>query len=78
MPDRPPAAERWVVLAARTSADRERGMHPTQVVAFQVAVQDVVARRQAQGQRLAVVDVEARDIPEMVDAACVLVDRATR
>src|SRR5918996_4083076 len=59
MPDRPPAAVRWVALAASTSADGERPMHPPQVVALQVAVQDVVAWRQAQDQGSAVVDVEA-------------------
>src|SRR5512133_86290 len=75
MPDRPPAAGRWVALAAPTSADGERGMHSTQVVALKVAVQDVVAWRQAQVQGLAVVDVEPVDLVEKVDAGRVLVDR---
>src|SRR5919108_4997406 len=68
MPDRPPAAVRWVAPAAPTSADGERRIHPTQVVALQVAVQDVVAWRQAQVQGLAVVDVEAPDLADKVDA----------
>src|SRR5919106_1701173 len=75
MPDRSPAAVRWVALAAPTSADGERRMHPTQVVAFQVAVQDVVAWRQAQDQGPAVVDVEALGLVEKLDAGCVFVDR---
>src|ERR671937_2346388 len=74
MPDRPPAAVRWVAPAAPTSADGERRMHPPQVVALEVAVQDVVARRQAQVQGLAVVDVEALGLVEEVDAGCVFVD----
>jgi hypothetical protein len=76
MPDRPVGpAVRWVALAAPTSADGERGTHPTQVVALQVAVHDVVAWRQAQVQGLAVVDVEALGLVEKVDAGCVFVDR---
>src|SRR5215207_2300668 len=75
MPDRPPAAARWVALPAPTSGDRERGIHPTQVVALQVAVQDVVAWRQVQDQGLAVVDVEALDLVEKVDAGCFFVNR---
>src|SRR6266508_5533892 len=75
MPDRPPAAARWVALAAPTSADGERRMHPTQVVALQVAVHDVVACRQVQDQGLAVVDVEAPGLVDKLDAGCLLVDR---
>src|SRR6266508_1655765 len=75
MPDRPPAAVRWVALAAPASADGERRIHPTQVVALQVAVQDVVACRQTQDQGLAGVDVEAPDLVEKVNAGCVFVDR---
>src|SRR5919107_4788403 len=75
MPDRPPAAVRWFALAVTTSADRERGTHPTQVVALQVAVQDVVACRQVQDQGLPVVDVEALDLVEQLDTGCVFVDR---
>src|SRR6266508_5551866 len=75
MPDRPPAAVRWVALAAPTSADGERRIHPTQVVALQVAVHDVVAWRQAQDQGPAVVDVEALGLAGMVEAGRVLVDR---
>ena len=74
-PDRPPAAVRWVALAAPTSADGERRIHPTQVVALQVAVHDVVAWRQAQDQGPAVLDVEALDLAEVVEARRVLVDR---
>src|ERR671915_560840 len=74
MPDRRPAGRR-VALTASTSADGERGMHPTQVVALQVAVQDVVACRQVQDQGLAVVDVEALDLLEKLDAGSFLVDR---
>src|SRR5512132_1660822 len=75
MPDRPPAAVRWVALAAPASADDERGMHPAQVVALHVAVHDVVAWRQAQDHGLAVADVEALGLVEMVEAGCVFVDR---
>src|SRR5215211_2901506 len=75
MPDRPSGAVPWVALAAATSADGERGMHPTQVVALQVAVQDVVACRQVQDQGLAVVDVEALDLVEKLDTGCLFVDR---
>src|SRR5215211_895845 len=75
MPDRPPAAVRWVALAAPTSVDRECRMHPPQVVALQVAVHDVVACRQIQDQGLPVVDVEALGLVEKVDAGCFFVDR---
>src|SRR5919204_976224 len=75
MRDRPSAAALPVALAAPTSADGERGMHPTQVVALHVAVQDVVAWRQAQDHGPAVVDVEALGLVEMVETGCVLVDR---
>src|ERR671912_250428 len=75
MPDRPPAAVGRVALAASTSADGERLIHPPEIVAFQVAVQDVVAWRQVQDQGLAVVDVEALDLLEKLDAAFFLVDR---
>ena len=64
-----------VALAAPTSADGERRMHPTQVVALKVAVHDVVAWRHAQDQGLAVVDVEAPGLVEKVDAGCLFVDR---
>src|SRR4029453_16654317 len=70
MPDRPRAAGRWVALAAPISDDRELRMHPTQVVALEIAVHDVLAWRQACGQGLAVVDVEARDLVDEVDAGC--------
>src|SRR5512132_963621 len=75
MPDRPPAAVRWVALAAPTSADGERRMHPTQVVALKVAVHDVVAWRHAHNQGLAVVDVETPGLVDKVDAGCLFVDR---
>src|SRR4029453_19372044 len=75
MPDRPPAAVRWVALVALTSADGERGMHPPQVVALHVAVQDVLACRQVQGQGPAVAEVEALGLAEKVHAWCVFVDR---
>src|SRR5215203_3262219 len=75
MPDRPPAAGRWVALAAPASVDRERRIHPTQVVALEVAVHDVVAWRQAQVQRLAVVDVKALGLVDQFDAECFFVDR---
>src|SRR5215212_11966299 len=71
MPVRPPAA----VRRGSISADGERGIHPTQVVAFQVAVQHVVAWRQVQGQGLAVVDVKAPDVVDSVDALGLIVDR---
>src|SRR5262245_33223544 len=76
MPDRPRAAVRWVALAAPDSADGERRMHPPQVVALQVAVHDVVAWRQVQGQGLVVVDVEeALGLVDKLDAGCLFVDR---